>query len=119
MAPGNDGFRLHVPDMRAPTVPQARQPEPEDAIHRVKAQAATLGGALQHQNLMAQSQDLSLKDGAGTQSTSQGEQQEQEEGQHGINEPTGPQRYGQRLQSIRSFRWHNSSRLYLRHGDAR
>ncbi len=68
--PRNDSVCLHDPDMRAPALPQTRQPNPEDSINGVKPHPPVLGGTLQHKKLMAQGQDLGLQSSAGVQRAS-------------------------------------------------
>jgi hypothetical protein len=58
--PGDDCLWLQDPHRRAPALPQARQPDPEDAIRSPQPKPMALSGTLQDQKLVPQRQDLSL-----------------------------------------------------------
>jgi len=81
-APGEDGLRLKDPGVRAPALPQARQPNPKHTIRNTQANSSTTGRSLQYKKLMTQGQNLSLQASAGAQGASQGRKENVEDGQH-------------------------------------
>ena len=57
--PGDDGFRFDDGESRAPLGPEAQKPDPEESISSSKLGA--IDGTAQDDDLVSQSEDLSLE----------------------------------------------------------
>ena len=80
--PGDDRFRLHDKQRRAPLRPEARQPNPEQSVRRVQTKPVELR-SLEDSYLVAESQDLDLQRGASAKPGGDTNDQGNEGSQHG------------------------------------
>jgi hypothetical protein len=74
-APGDDCVRLYYADSGTPTLLEAGQPHPEDAISILQSRASTTLGTFENQKLMPECQNLGLQSNTRAQKTAQGGKQ--------------------------------------------
>jgi hypothetical protein len=62
--PGDDGLRFDKEQCRTPIVPQPREPNPQDTVSPIEAELVKTARTLQDQELMPESKNLCLQNGA-------------------------------------------------------
>src|SRR5260370_26453041 len=72
--PGDNSLRFDEEQCRSPIVPQAREPDPQDAVGPAEREAMPTARTLQDQELMAESKNLCLQNSAGSETISQREE---------------------------------------------
>jgi hypothetical protein len=72
--PGDDSLRLDKEQRRAPIVPQARKPDPQDTVSPTEAQPTPTARTLQDQKLMPERKNLRLQNSASSETVSQREE---------------------------------------------
>src|SRR6266511_3925424 len=79
--PGDDGFRLDDDECGLPSGPRARQPRPEPPVRRHEPQPSR-SRPIQHLKLVPQGEYLKLQCGARPQTSSGGQEQRDQDGNH-------------------------------------
>jgi hypothetical protein len=81
--PADDGLGLNDDQVRAPIAPEAREPDPEDAVDRAQGEAL-FRRTLEYYDLVAQGQDLCLEGKARSKAEKEGRNQRREHVSHGL-----------------------------------